>query len=95
MTNRIKVLLVDDHQLVRKGIRALLEELDFLEIIGEATNGQEAIDLLRNGAGVRSVAGETNVHNATISWRKLHAAASASLRPLGRFPSNAALAFAI
>ena len=50
MTNRIKVLLVDDHQLVRKGIRALLEELDFLEIIGEAANGQEAIDLLRNGA---------------------------------------------
>lgn len=49
MTNRIKLLLADDHHLVRKGIRALLEELDFLEIIGEAANGKEVIDLLRNG----------------------------------------------
>ena len=45
----LRVLLADDHQLVRKGLRALLEELDFVEVIGEAANGKEAINLLRNG----------------------------------------------
>ena len=50
MTDKIKILLADDHQLVRKGFRALLEELDFVEIVGEAANGKEAINLLRNGA---------------------------------------------
>ncbi len=50
MTDKIKILLADDHQLVRKGFRALLEELDFVEIVGEAANGKEAVTLLRNGA---------------------------------------------
>ena len=49
MEPKIKLLLVDDHQLVRKGFRALLEELDFVEIVGEAANGKEAIHLLRSG----------------------------------------------
>lgn len=47
---KIKILLADDHHLVRKGFRALLEELDFVEIVGEAANGKEALALLRNGA---------------------------------------------
>lgn len=43
MTNQIKVLIVDDHLIVRRGIRALLAtELD-IEVVGEATNGKEAI----------------------------------------------------
>lgn len=50
MDNTIKILLADDHQLVRKGFRALLEALDFVEIVGEAANGKEVISLLRNGA---------------------------------------------
>lgn len=50
MNDKIKILLADDHLLVRKGFRALLEELDFVEIVGEAGNGKEAIALLRNGA---------------------------------------------
>ncbi|MFN0173924.1 MAG: response regulator [Saprospiraceae bacterium] len=50
MIDSIKILLADDHQLVRKGFRALLEELDFVEIVGEAANGKEAVALLRNGA---------------------------------------------
>lgn len=47
---KIKLLLADDHQLVRKGFRALLEELDFVDVVGEAANGKEALGLLRNGA---------------------------------------------
>lgn len=50
MVQKIKILLADDHQLVRKGFRALLEELDFVEVVGEAANGKEALNLLRNGA---------------------------------------------
>lgn len=50
MENKISLLLADDHHLVRKGFRALLDELDFVEIVGEAANGKEVISLLRNGA---------------------------------------------
>ncbi len=39
----IRILLVDDHAIVRKGLRALLTELDDIEVIGEANDGQEAI----------------------------------------------------
>jgi DNA-binding NarL/FixJ family response regulator len=42
----IKVLLVDDQNLIRQGLRALLElEVD-LEIVGEAENGEQAINLV-------------------------------------------------
>lgn len=43
----IRVLLVDDHELVRTGIRRLLEDFDDIEIIAEAENGEEAINLVR------------------------------------------------
>jgi NarL family two-component system response regulator LiaR len=39
----IRVLIVDDHTIVRKGIRALLAEIEGIEVVGEADNGQEAI----------------------------------------------------
>jgi len=39
--NRIRVLLADDHPLVRSGIRATLSSEDHIEVIGEATNGAE------------------------------------------------------
>ncbi len=39
----IRVLIVDDHTIVRKGIRALLAEIAGIEVVGEADNGQEAI----------------------------------------------------
>ncbi len=41
----IRVLLVDDHTLVRSGIRALLETLPQIEVVGEASNGREALVL--------------------------------------------------
>jgi DNA-binding NarL/FixJ family response regulator len=39
--------LADDHHLVRNGIRALLEKASDIEVIGEAANGQEAIELIK------------------------------------------------
>ncbi|MBN2002070.1 MAG: response regulator transcription factor [Anaerolineae bacterium] len=43
MSESIRVLIVDDHTLVRKGIRALLAEIAGIEVVGEAADGQEAI----------------------------------------------------
>lgn len=40
---RIRLLLVDDHQLVRDGLRARLGDIAEFEIVGEAANGQEAL----------------------------------------------------
>ena len=39
----IKVLIVDDHGVVRKGLRLLLEQYPELEVVGEAANGREAV----------------------------------------------------
>jgi DNA-binding NarL/FixJ family response regulator len=41
--NRIKVLIVDDHAIMRDGIRALLSVNDDIEVVGEASEGKEAI----------------------------------------------------
>lgn len=46
MNNTTTIVLADDHSLVRDGIRALLEEDQNLEVIGEASNGEEAIDMV-------------------------------------------------
>ena len=38
----IRVLVADDHAIVRKGVRAMLEVVPDIEMVGEATNGHEA-----------------------------------------------------
>lgn len=43
-TNPIKLLLVDDQALFREGLHTLLSVWDDLEVVGEASNGQEAIE---------------------------------------------------
>lgn len=47
MKSDVKVLIVDDHRLVREGLRTYLELIDGIRIIGEAKNGIEAIDLVQ------------------------------------------------
>ncbi|NJN26988.1 MAG: response regulator transcription factor [Cyclobacteriaceae bacterium] len=44
---KIKVVLVDDHVLVRKGIKAMLDSDQEIDVIGEGNNGVEAVDLAR------------------------------------------------
>ena len=41
--DRIRVLLVDDHTVVRRGLRLVFELEDDLEVVGEAADGQEAL----------------------------------------------------
>lgn len=43
-TRRIKVLVVDDHAIIREGIRALLALQRDMDVVGEAVNGQEALE---------------------------------------------------
>ncbi len=47
MPPRIRILVADDHALVREGIRALLSLSNDLEVVGEAADGQEAIAAAR------------------------------------------------
>lgn len=42
----ISVLLVDDHGVVRRGMRAYLEMLDDVEVVGEAADGQQAVECI-------------------------------------------------
>jgi len=44
---KIRVLIVDDHTIVRDGIRALLAMIGDIEVIGEAANGKEAIEKVK------------------------------------------------
>ena len=47
MSDKIKVLIVDDQQLVRDGIKALLEIKDDFTIVGTAADGQQALEMLQ------------------------------------------------
>jgi len=40
----IRILVVDDHAIVRKGVKALLDEVEDITVIGEASNGVEAVE---------------------------------------------------
>jgi DNA-binding NarL/FixJ family response regulator len=45
MSNKISVLLVDDHSLVRRGFRRILEDAPDISVVGEASDGAEAVRL--------------------------------------------------
>ncbi len=45
---KIRVLIADDHALVRQGLRTFLELHDEIEVVGEATNGLEAVEQARH-----------------------------------------------
>ena len=70
MSQEVKILLVDDHPLVRDGLRARLEAAPHLRVVGEAGSGQEALELagrcqpdlvlmdvnMRGGSGIEATA---------------------------------------
>ena len=47
MTDLIRVLIADDHYVVRQGLAALLAPRNGMEVVGEAANGREAVELAR------------------------------------------------
>ena len=42
----MKIVLADDHHLVRAGIRSLLEKMSDVQVVGEAGDGREALELI-------------------------------------------------
>ncbi|MEJ2478033.1 MAG: response regulator transcription factor, partial [Desulfobacterales bacterium] len=44
MSESVRILIADDHTIVRHGLARLLEEQPDLKVVGEATNGQKAVD---------------------------------------------------
>ena len=56
--SRIRVLLVDDHAMVRQGLRAMLEGYEEVQVVGEAVDGEDAVRLtaqLRPGIVVMDI----------------------------------------
>ena len=43
----VQILLADDHQIIRDGLRSLIQEQDGMEIVGEAEDGRTAVDLVK------------------------------------------------
>ena len=48
MEQPIKVLLVDDHEMVRIGLAAVLDTEDGIEVVGEASNGVDGVRLAQS-----------------------------------------------
>ena len=64
MATKIKVLLVDDHSLVRRGFRRMLEDEADIVVIGEASNGDEAVQ-----TGPRTFAA-SDCDGLRVTWHK-------------------------
>lgn len=47
-TNATRVLLVDDHALIRAGLRSLLENIQGVEVVGEVGSGREALEIVKS-----------------------------------------------
>jgi len=47
-SNRIKIFIADDHSIVREGTRSLLEREEDMEVVGEASDGEEAVKLVQD-----------------------------------------------
>lgn len=44
-TEPVRIVIADDHAMIRDGLRTLLEDEPWLEVVGEASNGREAVEL--------------------------------------------------
>jgi len=62
--DRIKILLVDDHQMLLDGIKSLLRNEDWLTVLAEATSGEKALEVISNG-GVDMVITDINMPGMT------------------------------
>jgi DNA-binding NarL/FixJ family response regulator len=93
--NRIRIILADDHQLMRDGLRELLEKQEDLAVVGEADNGWQAVELTRShkpDVVIMDVAmPELNGVGATRELLQVHPRAKVlglSMHPTGRVVSE-------
>jgi len=70
----IRVLLVDDHGLIRRGVRSMLSEQDDIVVVGEAHDGSEAVQRTEGSSTVAALdrgvhfIGKKVVEEAAESW---------------------------
>ena len=87
MPPKITVLLVDDHALVRRGFRRMLEDDPQISVVGEASDGREAIDpgrqLIHRAGGARDVCKAKTQHGG-IAEPEGQAGDEAQLRDVDR-----------
>ncbi|HEY0897075.1 MAG TPA: response regulator transcription factor [Sphingobacteriaceae bacterium] len=57
----IKLLIAEDHNIVRKGIRSLLEQVDGVKVVGEASCGSEVLEIIESGTQVDLVLLDLNM----------------------------------
>ncbi|MBA2408150.1 MAG: response regulator transcription factor, partial [Chitinophagales bacterium] len=48
MKNKIKIVIADDHQIFIEGIKALVRDSDKVLLVGEATNGEELMTVVKS-----------------------------------------------
>ncbi len=76
----IRVMVVDDHPLLREGIAAVLEGEEEISLVAEAANGREAIEKFRTLF--------PDVTLMDLQLPDISDPTSAALRPLSRYASN-------
>lgn len=59
--NPIKVLLADDHKIIRQGLSALMSDINEIDVIGEAENGKEVINFMNDHTEVDLVLMDINM----------------------------------
>ena len=80
LNDRTTILLVDDHEVVRQGVRAFFEAHAEFEVVGEARNGAEAVKLIADGSSNTEIAKQLVICMHTVNWHvsnilsKLHLA---------------------
>lgn len=60
-----RVIIVDDHVIFRKGLHTILNEIDQVKVVGEASNGNELLDLLKKQGNGYHLHGH---QNAGYGW---------------------------
>jgi NarL family two-component system response regulator LiaR len=48
MNKKIRVVIADDHEIFRKGLKNVLSRLKYIDLVGEAENGKEVINIVKN-----------------------------------------------
>ena len=48
MSGKIKIVIADDHHIFRKGILSIVSDDSSIEVAGEASNGEEALQLIKS-----------------------------------------------
>jgi CheY-like chemotaxis protein len=72
MSSSITVLIIDDHTVVRQGVRALLGAQEDIEVVGEASSGEQALELTRGRGGLHGFESHPGRHTLAPPGLRKH-----------------------